>query len=149
MFRKKDVIQMQAQPCNVACQNLLRHNKIPTGTPQLLGLCLNYYVKPISTREMTIHTFYCLATILCRMYALRDVEKDGKHIRELYLKSDYNFDHTCQRIELGPDNFKTTVLCKLLLLHRRHHLKPRLTLPPLSFRLMQHLKNHNMLIVVH
>ena len=83
------------------------------------------------------------------MYALRNTEEDGNYIPELYLKSDFEFKDTCQGIKLGLCNFKSAVRHKLMLLRQRRHLKPQLILSPLSFDLMQHLKNHTMLIVVH
>lgn len=145
---KMDVMQMQSRPRNVACHNLLRNNEIPTGTPQLLGLGLNYCVKPTSTREMTTHTFSRLAKDLRRMYALRNADEEGNYIPELYLKSDFEFKDASQRIEQGLCNFKLAVRRKLLLLRQRRHLKPQLNLSPLSFNLMQYLKNHDHLIVV-
>ena len=98
---------------------------------------------------MTTHTFSRLAKDLRRMYALRNADEEGNCIPELCLKSDYEFKDTSQRIEQGLCNFKLAVRRKLLLLCQRRQLKTQLNLSPLSFNLMQYLKNHNYLIVVH
>ena len=55
-----DVMEFLTRPANMACHNLLRHNEMPAGTPQLLGHGLNFYVKPASTNDMILHTFNCL-----------------------------------------------------------------------------------------
>ena len=123
-------------------------NEVIVTQLRLVGLGLNYCVKPTSTREMTTHTFSHLAKDLRRMYALRNADEEGNYIPELCLKSDYEFKDASQRIEQGLCNFKLAVRCKLLLLCQRRHLKPQLNLSPLSFNLMQYLKNHDHLIVV-
>ena len=98
---------------------------------------------------MTTHTFSSLAKDLHRMNALRDVEGYVNNTSELYLNSGYEIEYAYRHIKQGISGFKTAVWLKLLLLHRQHHLEPRLNLSSLGFDLMHHLKNNNMLIIVH
>ena len=71
-----NVAEFLARPWNAACHNLLRNNNISAGTAQLLGLGLNYCVKP-ATIEITEATFQSPARDIRRMYALRDVNDGG------------------------------------------------------------------------
>ena len=50
-----DVVALRASPRNNTCHNLLRYNDLPPGIKELLGLGLNYCVKPKSNREMITH----------------------------------------------------------------------------------------------
>ena len=71
---KVDVTELLARPQNTACHNLLQSRPLPDGTPQLLGLGLNYCVKPSSTNKMTKDTFSRL-------------EKDSRGKRRLRTKA--------------------------------------------------------------
>ena len=83
------------------------------------------------------------------MWHMRNNTEESDHILKLYLKSDYVFKPACKRIEKGLPTFKMAIERKLQLQRNQRHLKPRLNLSPLSFDLMQHLKNNDIYIVVH
>ena len=90
-LRTVDLNELAARPRNATCHNLLRSSPLPVGAPQLLGLGLNFCVKPSSTKEMTKDTFVRLERDIRRMYHLRDADKNGSYNPKLYLKSDYVF----------------------------------------------------------
>ena len=64
---------------------------MPTGTAELIGLGLNYCVKPATIAEMTESTFQRLAKDIGCVYALRGVEDGGNYIPSLCLESDWEF----------------------------------------------------------
>ena len=82
------VTKLLARPKDAACHNLLQSRSPPDGTPQLLGLGLNYCVKPSSTKEMTKDTFSHLEKDIRRIYHLRGAEESGDYEPKLYIKSD-------------------------------------------------------------
>ena len=109
-----DLTEFNSRPRNAACHNLLRANAMPLGTPQLLGLGLNYCVKPTTTNKMTDGTFTRLTRDIRRMYALRGLADngDGDYIPSLYLKSTYEFKKAPSHIEKAMESFKEGVLQK-------------------------------------
>ena len=97
--------ELLARPQNTACHNLLQSRPLPYGTPQLLGLGLNYCVKPSSTKEMTKDTFSCLEKDIRRIYHLRGAEESGDYEPKLYIKSDYAFSDARKDIEQAIVDF--------------------------------------------
>ena len=93
--------KLLARPQNKACHNLLQSRPLPDGTPQLLGLGLNYCVKPSSTKEMTKGTFSRLEKDIRRIYHLRGAEESGDYEPKLYIKSDYVFKNARKDIKQG------------------------------------------------
>ena len=91
--------KLLARPKNNACHNLLQSRPLPDGTPQLLGLGLNYCVKPSLTKEMTKGAFSQLKKHVRQIYHLRDAEESGYYKPKLYLKSDYTFKDARKDIE--------------------------------------------------
>ena len=77
---RMDVHEVESRPRNMACHDLLQRLKLPTGTKELLGLNLNFCVKPASTSEMTKMTFKRLKSDLRRMWALKDAINDGNYM---------------------------------------------------------------------
>ena len=59
-----DFMEFLARPTNMDYHNLLRHNEMPPGTPQLLVHGLNFCVNPASTNDIIRHTFNCLKNLL-------------------------------------------------------------------------------------
>ena len=109
-----DVMKLLARPTNMACHNLLRHNEMPAGTPQLLGHGLNFCVKPASTNDMILHTFNRLEKDISWIWALRGSDDDGDYNPSIYLKSDYKFKLAPIHIEQALEAFKIRVKQKLL-----------------------------------
>ena len=114
-----DVTELEARPANMACHNLLRRNKLPPGTTQLLGHGLNFCVKPASTNDMIINTFRRLSKDIRRMYALRNEKESGDYIPAIYIKSKYVFDPASEEIEDAMSKFKADVKKKIVELQRR------------------------------
>jgi len=72
-----------------------------------IGLGLNYYIRTMSTREITKRVFYSLLGGMGRLYILRDVADDeGNYTPSLYTKSLYKFEPTPVEIEKGLVNFE-------------------------------------------
>ena len=101
-LKTADLNELAARPRNSACHNLLRSSPLPVGAPQLLGLGLNFCVKPSSTKEMTKGTFTRLERDIRRMYHLRDADENGDYNPKLYLKSDYVFKDASKDVK-SPD----------------------------------------------
>ena len=91
--------KLLALPRNNVCHNLLRSRPLPNAIPQLLGLGLNYCVKPSSTKEMTKETVTGLEKNIRRIYHLRGAEESGYYDPRLYIKSDYAFKDVRKDIE--------------------------------------------------
>ena len=124
---------------------------MPPGTPQLLGLGLNYCIKPTTTEEMTDAIFTRLTKDIRQMYALKGVEDndDGNYIPSLYLKLTYKFKKAPSHIKKAIVSFKDGILRKQLELQKRHQKKPKRNLTPLQWKLLQKLKNNDTFIIVH
>ena len=133
-----DLREFNSRPRNTACHNLLKANDIPLGTPQLLGLGLNYCVKPTTTNEMTDTTFTCLTRDIRRMYALRGMtdNDNGDYIPSLYLKSNYDFKKAPSHIEKAIVSFKEGILSKQMTLNQRFKQHPKRNLTPLQVKLL-------------
>jgi hypothetical protein len=84
-----EVDEWNARPRNMACHNLLRENPMPVGITSLLGLGLNYCVKPTSTNNTTEETYNRMKGTVRRLYAMKDEENNDNYIKKLYVKSDY------------------------------------------------------------
>ena len=108
-LRSVDVTELLARPQNTACHNLLQSRPLPDGTPQLLGLGLNYCVKPSSTKEMTKDTFSRLEKDIRRIYHLRGAEESGDYEPKLYIKSDYAFKNARKDIEQAIVDFARAI----------------------------------------
>ena len=104
-----DINELRARPQNSACHNLLKKSPLSSGTPQLLGLGLNFCVKPGLTKEMTKGTFSRLENDIRRIHHLRDAEESGDYNPKLYLKSDYLFKDAPKRIERGISDFAAAI----------------------------------------
>ena len=142
-------MDLLARPTNMACHDLLRNNKAPPGTSQLLGHGLNFCVKPTSTNDMISHTFKRLEKDIRRMWALRGSGDDGDYNPSIYLKSKFIFKPAPLHIENAITAFKKSVKHKLIQLQKQRLRKPKCNLSPLSLKLMEYLKNNNIFIVVH
>ena len=75
----------------------------------MLGLGLNYCVKPSSTAEMTKETFPRLPKDIRQIYALRDAEESGNYNPKLYLKSNYALKNARPDIEEAVVNSKQAI----------------------------------------
>ena len=144
-----DIAEWSARPRNMACHNLLLHNKIPAGTTQLLGLGLNFCIKSPTTTETTHKTFDRLTEDVRRIYALRDVEKDDtNYIPQLYIKSDYRFQPASTELESALTKFKKAVLNTQQQLRNRRF-KPHRNITHSNWNLIQQLRKNDTYIVVH
>ena len=143
-----DVTEFEARPTNMACHNLLRRNKLPPGTTQLLGHGLIFCVKPASTNDMITNTFRRLSKDVRRMYALREEKEGGDYIPAIYIKSKYVFDPASEEIEDAMSKFKADVKKKIVELQRRRIKNPKCNLTPACMSLMQFLKDNDIYIVI-
>ena len=66
-LKTMDLSQVRSRAKNMACHDLLQRLALPPGSKELLGLNLNFCVKPPSTRNMTKMTFTRLQNDLRRM----------------------------------------------------------------------------------
>ena len=101
---KMDSSFLQHQISNRSCHNLLRNLDLPPGTTQLLGLNLNYCVKPSTINSMIVATFKRLPNNIRRMYHLKETQ-GGNYIPSLYLNSDFKFDPASDRLEKAMEQF--------------------------------------------
>ena len=69
---KLDVSLLQSNIHNKSCRHLLKQHVLPAGTNLLLGLNLNYCIKPSSVTDMTKTTFSCVSNDIRRMFHLRE-----------------------------------------------------------------------------
>ena len=69
-LKTMDMTEVRSRPRNMACHNLLQRLELPSGSKELLGLNLNYCVKPPSIAHMTKMTFTRLQNDLRRMWGL-------------------------------------------------------------------------------
>ena len=142
---KLDVSLLQSCIHNKPCHNLLRNNTLPAGTHSLLGLNLNYCIKPSSISDMTTTTVDRLSNDLRRMFHLRE-SVGGSYIPSLYLKSDYKFELASEKIEKAVKHFSSDLKNTLIKLQQLRVILPNL--PSHLFNLMSTLKDHNDYIVV-
>ena len=56
-LKTMDMTEVRSRPRNMACHNLLQRLELQSGSKELLGLNLNYCVKPSSLSQMTNMTF--------------------------------------------------------------------------------------------
>ena len=96
---KMDSFLLQHQISNKSCHNLLRRLALPPGISQLLGLNLNYYVKPSSINSTIENTFKRLPNDIRRLYHLLKDVVGGNYIPSLYLNSDFKFYPASDRLE--------------------------------------------------
>ena len=143
-----DVTELPARPKNNACDNPLQSRPLPDGNPQLLGLGLNYCVKPSSTKEMTKGTFARLEKDVRQTYHLRRAEESGDYEPRLYIKSDYAFKDARKDTEQALVDFKRAINKKQRLTRQRGQKKAKTNLTPLRWKFMLRLKDHDVYIVV-
>ena len=142
---KMDSSLLQHQVSNRSCHNLLRNLDLPPGTVRLLGLNLNYCVKPPTINSMIESTFKRLPNDIRRMYHLKDVQ-GGNYIPSLYLNSDFKFDPASDRLEKSLEQFTLNIKSAVKLLQQRRNVTPNL--PPYLMDLMLWFKDHNDYIIV-
>ena len=97
---------------------------------------------------MTKGTFSRLEKDIRRMYHLRGAEESGDYNPKLYLKSDYVFKNARKGTEQGIADFTRAIDRQQRRIHPRIRQKARTNLSPLRWKLMLHLKNHDVYIVV-
>ena len=136
---------LQHQISNKSCHNLLRRLDLPPCTSQLLGLNLNYCVKPSSVNNTIDATFKRLSNNIRRMYHLKDVQ-GGDYIPSLYLNSDFKFGPASDRLEKAIQQFTFKIKSFLKLLQQRRKVTPNLL--PYLLDLMLWLKDNGDYIVV-
>ena len=141
--------EWNARPRNMACHNLLRENPMPVGITSLLGLGLNYCVKPTSTNNTTEETYNRMKGTVRRLYALKDAEKNDNYIKKLYLKSDYEFGEASQEIERAMNAFQQAMEAKKRDLQCHRCKRPRRDINHTSWELIQLLRDNDTYIVVH
>jgi hypothetical protein len=144
-----EVDEWNARPRNMACHNLLRENPMPVGITSLLGLGLNYCVKPTSTNNTTEETYNRMKGTVRRLYAMKDEENNDNYIKKLYLKSDYEFGEAPQEIERAMNAFQQAMEAKKRDLQRRRRKRPRRNINHTSWELIQLLRDNDTYIVVH
>jgi len=137
-----------SRPTNMACHNYLVENGLPPGTKSLLGLGLNYCLKPklIDTTEKTFDRF---TGDIRRKYAFSinpPEDTDGDYIKELYIKSDYEFPLASDVIEEALSDFQRVIQAEQAEIRARR--KPKRNLTPAQWELIQFLKRNDMYIVV-
>ena len=71
----------------------------------MLGLGLNYGVKPSSTKEMTKGTFTRLEKDIHQIYHLLGAEESGEYEPRLYIKSEFIFKDARKVIEQAIVDF--------------------------------------------
>lgn len=132
---------------NMACHNLLKYSSLPPGTTRLLGLGLNYCIKPPSTTSTTDHTYERMIKDLRRMYAFRkDAPSNDGYIQKLYIKSDYEFEPASDEIEQAVSNFCNAVKAEQL--QRSRRIKPTRNLTLRQWKLIQFFKDNDRYIVI-
>ena len=131
---------------NMACHNLLRTHPLPAGTTKLLGLGLNYCIKPPSTTSTTTNTFNRMKGDVRRIYHLQDVEANGEYVPALYIKSDYEFEDAEESIEIAMRSFESAVKQEQLAWSRRR--KPSRNLKFGKWKMLNSFKSSTNYIVV-
>ena len=132
---------------NLACHNLLRYFPLPAGTTKLLGLGLNYCIKPSSVTTTTKSTIRRMQEDVRRLYHLRVDAGDGsEYIKSLYIKSDYKFDHASDEIEEAIKEFERELRNEQLSINRRR--KPLRNITNRQWKLILFFKDNDLYIVV-
>jgi len=144
-FGEMNVEELMLRPTNMACHNLLPDGVVvPRGTNSLLGLGLNYCIKPSLSNNINIkHTFTRLKEDMRRLYALRDNEEEGGYIPSLYIKSKYKFVPASDELELALSTFEQAVINKQEECKRRHRKRPRRNLTRRKWNLIQSLRRND------
>ena len=133
---------------NMACHNLLQLNSLPVGTNTLLGLNLNYCIKPSTTTKTTTKTFERLTEDIRRIYAFsQSPPDDDEYIPKLYIKSDWRFKSASREIEQALTNFRIAVQSEQLQLNQR--CKPIRNLSYGKWNLIQSFRWNDHYIIVH
>ena len=113
---------------NMACHNLLQSNPLPVGTNTLLGLNLNYCIKPSTTTKTTTKTFDRMTEDIRRIYAFsQSPPDDSDYIPKLYIKSDYVFKPASREIEKAIVNLKNAIKSEQLQINQRRKPTPNLS----------------------
>ena len=140
--------ELESRPSNMACHNLLKYNPLPQGTNQLLGCNLNHCIQSSTVTDTTKDTLDWLNKVIQRRWAfLEKSPEERKHIKKLYIASEYKFSKASPEIEEVLLNFQNAVQSEQLQTHQRR--KPRRNITMRKWNLIQFLCRNDKYIIVH
>ena len=92
---------------NMTCHYLLLSSQAPTGTGTLLGLGLNYCIKPPSSSRTKDSTFDRFKNDVRRLWTfVNNPPVDEGYNLKMYHKSDYKFKRALNKIEKAMEDFE-------------------------------------------
>ena len=132
---------------NMASHNVLMYSSPPAGYDTLLGLGLNYCIKPPSSIKALKPAFNRLKNDVRRKHAFsKNPPEDDEYDPKMYIKSGYQFDKATPEIEQALANFESAFIAKQLATNQRRRSTPNITSS--QHELMLSLKNNDMYIVI-
>ena len=132
---------------NLTCHYVLLNSHPPPGTGTLLGLGLNYCIKPPSSSKTSDATFERFRNDVRRLVTFaKNPPADEGYNPKMYHKSGYKFQRASIKIEKAMDDFEREFKSNRLVNHQRRKSRPNLTIN--QHRLMLFLRNNNHYIVI-
>ena len=113
---------------NLASHNVLMYSSPPAGYDTLLGLGLNYCIKPPSSIKSLDPAFKRLENDVRRIYTFsKSPPADDEYDPKMYIKSNFKFKEATPEIEQALKNFKSAFIAEQLATNQRRQSKPNLT----------------------